>query len=89
MKKFAFTVDFVCGDDDGFSIGQARHALETAAHGLGNHRAIMFDGETDMSEHGMKVWAKRCAGISLAAPKPVKVKKEKVAAPELEEPATA
>ena len=27
-----------------------------------------------MDSHGMKVWSKRCAGISLKAVKPVKVK---------------
>ena len=74
MKKISFVVDFVVGDDEDFSVGVARSRIETNVRDLSRHHAVMFTGETDMTEHGMKVWSKRCAGISLAVPKPVKAK---------------
>jgi hypothetical protein len=81
MQKFSFTVDVVAAD--GISVGAVREALARAVETTGDHRAVVFAGQTEISEHGMKVWAKRCAGISLAAPKPVRkprVKKEEASA---------
>lgn len=74
MKKISFVVDFVIGDDEEFSIGVARSRIDTNVRDLTKHYAVVFKGEKDMDSHGMKVWSKRCAGISLKAVKPVKVK---------------
>ena len=72
MKKISFVVDFVIGDDEDFSIGVARSRIETNVRDLTKHYAVVFKGEKYMDSHGMKVWSKRCAGISMATPKPVK-----------------
>lgn len=72
MKKISFVVDFVVGDDEDFSIGVARSRIDTNVRDLTKHYAVVFKGEKPMDSHGMKVWSKRCAGVSMAAPKPVK-----------------
>ena len=77
MKKISFVVDFVIGDDEEFSVGVARSRIDTNVRDLTKHYAVVCKGEKDMDSHGMKVWSKRCAGISLKAVKPVKVKKVK------------
>jgi hypothetical protein len=84
MQKISFVVDFVVGDDEDFSVGVARSRIETNVRDLTKHYAVVFKGEKYMDSHGMKVWSKRCAGISMAAPKPVKTPKapkEQEAAP--------
>jgi hypothetical protein len=85
MKKFSFKVDLVCevGDVD---VGEVRGLILDAIQDQGDHRAVVFaELDEDMSEHGMKVWSKRVAGISLATPKPPKAPK----APKAEAEATA
>ena len=76
MKKISFVVDFVVGDDEDFSIGVARSRIDTNVRDLTKHYAVVFKGEKPMDSHGMKVWSKRCAGISLKAVKPVKAEAE-------------
>lgn len=80
MKKISFVVDFVVADDEDFSVGVARSRIDTNVRDLTKHYAVVFKGEKDMDSHGMKVWSKRCAGISLKAVKPVKVKPVKAEA---------
>jgi hypothetical protein len=75
MQKISFVVDFVVGDDEDFSVGVARSRIETNVRDLTKHYAVVFKGEKYMDSHGMKVWSKRCAGISMATPKPVKTPK--------------
>ena len=75
MQKISFVVDFVVGDDEDFSVGVARSRIETHVRDLTKHYAVVFKGEKYMDSHGMKVWSKRCAGISMATPKPVKTPK--------------
>ena len=77
MKKISFVVDFVIGDDEQFSVGVARSRIETNIRDLTKHYALVCKGEKPMDSHGMKVWSKRCAGISLAAVKPIKEKRIK------------
>ena len=77
MKKISFVVDFVIGDDEEFSIGVARSRIDTNVRDLTKYYAVVFKGEKPMDSHGLKVWSKRCAGISLKAVKPVKVKRVK------------
>jgi len=87
MKKISFVVDFVVEDDVDFSSGVAGSLIDTNVRGLTKHYAVVFKGEKHMDSHGMKVWSKRCAGISLAAvkppkkPKPVKAEVEQEAVP--------
>jgi hypothetical protein len=87
MKKISFVVDFVIGDDEDFSAGVAGSRIEANVRDLTKHYAVVFKGEKPMDSHGMKVWSKRCAGISLAAvkppkkPKPVKAEAEQEAVP--------
>ena len=80
MKKISFVVDFVVEDDVDFSIGVARSRIETNVRDLTKHYAVVFKGEKPMDDHGMKVWSKRCAGVSLAKPKPVKTVEQEAAA---------
>ena len=76
MQKFTFTVDVV--SNSSVDHETVRGLLARAVDGLGDYHAVSYDGNTSLAEQGLKVWAKRRAGISLAAPKPVKVKKVKV-----------
>lgn len=85
MKKFSFKVDLVCEHGD-VDVGEVRGLILDAVEGLSDHRAVVFSElDDDMSEHGMKVWSKRVAGISLAVPKPAKAPK----APKVEAEAEA
>lgn len=80
MQKFTFTVDVVGGAAD---VDRVVSLLASAIQSVGDYRAVTYDGQSTLGEQGLKVWAKRRAGISLAAPKPVRkprVKKEEVAA---------
>jgi len=72
MKKISFVVDFIVEDDVDFSIGVAHSRIDTNVRDLTKHYAVVSKGEKYIDSHGMKVWSKRCAGISLAKPKPVK-----------------
>ena len=80
MKKITFVVDFVVHDNEEFSAGVAGSLINAAVCDLTKHYAVVCKGEKPMDSHGMKVWSKRCAGISLKAVKPVKVKQEAVPA---------
>jgi len=87
MKKISFVVDFIVEDNVDFSIGVAHSRIETNVRDLTRHYAVVSKGEKYIDSHGMKVWSKRCAGISLAAvkppkkPKPVKAEAEQEAVP--------
>lgn len=81
MQKFSFTVDVVT-DAESIDVEAVRERLFGAAKGFGTivavHKSVKADS---LAEQGYKVWAKRVAGVSLAAPKPVKAPKaEKVEA---------
>lgn len=76
MKKFSFTVDIVSDSPVGIDTDAVRGSLLAAVDGLGTIAAVHKNVKTDeLAEQGYKVWAKRVAGVSLAAPKPVKVPK--------------
>lgn len=79
MQKFTFTVDVVTDWQSGVDTNTVRQMLLSAVDGIGSYSAVKaHDGET-LTDQGLKVWAKRCAGISLATPKPVKAPKAKKA----------
>ena len=79
MQKFTFTVDVVTDSQSGVDTNTVRQMLLSAVDGIGSYSAVKaHDGET-LTDQGLKVWAKRCAGISLATPKPVKAPKAKKA----------
>lgn len=74
MKKFTFTVDVVT--DSQVSVDAVRKALLESVHGIGTYSAAKAHDAETLTDQGLKVWAKRCAGISLATPKAKKVKAE-------------
>jgi hypothetical protein len=73
MQKFSFTVDIV--SDSSVDTDAIRGTLIAAIDGIGTFEAVHPVKVTALAEQGYKVWAKRVAGVSLAAPKPVKVPK--------------
>jgi hypothetical protein len=83
MKKFTFTVDVVTDSPAGIDVDAVRGSLLASVDGIGTYAAAKAHDAESLTDQGLKVWAKRCAGISLAtpkAPKAPKVKKEKVEA---------
>lgn len=75
MQKFTFRVDVLsAGDVDVESI---RGSLLDAVDGAGQYAAATATGVETLTEQGLKVFAKRVLGISLAAPK-TKAPKAKV-----------
>lgn len=73
MQKFTFRVD-VLGDVDANGVHEA---LTNAVNGFGQYAAVTQTGVESLSDQGLKVFAKRVLGISLAAPK-TKAPKAKV-----------
>ena len=75
MHKFSFTVDIVTDSPAGLDADGVRGSLLSAVHGMGTIEAVHPVKVTPLAEQCYKVWAKRVAGVSLAAPKPVKAPK--------------
>lgn len=75
MQKFTFTVDIVTDSTVGVDVQSIRNSLGSAIDGVGTFSAVheKVKNET-LAEQGLKVWAKRVAGISLATPKTKKPK---------------
>ena len=72
MKKFTFTVELVGENVDELTICGM---LKSAVDGIATYDSVTHSETKALSEQGLKVWAKRKAGISLAVPKVVKAKK--------------
>ena len=77
MQKFTFRVDVL--DVDGVDVDSVRAALADAVDGFGQYTAVTSTGVESLSDQGLKVFAKRVLGISLATPK-TKAPKAKVQA---------
>ena len=76
MKKFTFTVELVHDSIDEITVAGL---LKNAIDGIGTYDCVNHTDTKYLTEQGLKVWAKRKCGISLAQPKPVKAPKaEKV-----------
>lgn len=75
MKKFSFTVDVV-GDAD---VAEILADIRGAVDGHGTYNCVDHAETSDLSDQGLKVWAKRKIGVSLATPKAKKIKVEKQA----------
>lgn len=75
MQKYTFTVEIVSESPVGLDSDYVTSALTNAVDGIGKYRAVNCDDVSEFGEHGLKVWAKRRGGFSLATPK---VKKPKV-----------
>lgn len=73
MKKFAFTVDIV-GDAD---VAEILADIRGVVDGHGTYSCVDHIETVELSDQGLKVWAKRKIGLSLATPKAKKVKVEK------------
>ena len=73
MNKFTFTVDIA--SDVAIDTDAVRQNLLATVAGIGKIEAVHPAKVSPLAEQGFKVWAKRVAGVSLAAPKPVKVPK--------------
>lgn len=74
MRKFTFVVDVVTDSD--LDASSVRSSLLETVDGIGTIAAVHPVKVEEMKEQGYKVWAKRVAGVSLAAPKAKKVKSE-------------
>lgn len=72
MKKFTFRVDVL--SDSFVDVDGVRQTLSEAVNGLGAYTAATSTGTEDLTDQGLKVFAKRVLGISLATPKAKKVK---------------
>jgi hypothetical protein len=72
MKKFTFRVDVV--SDSSVDIPSVRKILADSVDGIGNYSAATATGTEDLTDQGLKVFAKRVLGISLATPKVKKAK---------------
>ena len=75
MKKFTFTVDVVTDSSVCIDADRVRQMLLSSVDGIGTYSAVKAHNSEALTDQGLKVWAKRCAGISLATPKPVKAPK--------------
>lgn len=75
MQKFTFTVDIVTDSPTGINVESVRDSLAAAIDGVGNMSAVHGKVKSEtLAEQGLKVWAKRVAGVSLATPKTKKPK---------------
>jgi hypothetical protein len=72
MKKFTFRVDVL--SDSSVDVATVRKMLFDAVDGIGNYSAATATGSEDLTDQGLKVFAKRVLGISLATPKAKKAK---------------
>lgn len=67
MQKFSFRVDVL--NDGDVDVESVRRSLVESVHGVGQYSAVTATGVESLSDQGLKVFAKRVLGISLAAPK--------------------
>ena len=90
MQKYTFTVEIVSEGLDQVDVVDVRQRLSKAVRGVHGrtYDAVNIDDITDLGTQGLKVWAKRRMGVSLANPKPPKKKKVKVEAVETVEEAS-
>lgn len=65
MKKFTFDVDIV-GDAN---VAEIVSAIQSAVKNHGTYNSVTHLETVDLTEQGLKVWAKRKIGVSLATPK--------------------
>lgn len=72
MQKFTFTVELV---GDAIDTGTVAGILGNAVDGIATYHTVDVAPSFPLTEQGLKVWAKRKLGLSLAAPKPVKAPK--------------
>lgn len=77
MQKFTFRVDVLSDSPVGISTESVREALLDAVDGIGSYTGVTHTGVEHLTDQGLKVFAKRVLGISLATPK-VKAPKAKV-----------
>ena len=79
MIKNSYTIDLV-HDSENIGHNEVCELIRNAIEGITKFSSVHHTGTKNMSEQGMKVWAKRKVGISLATPKPAKIKKVEVGA---------
>lgn len=72
MKKFTFRVDVISDVD--VDVEGIRDSLTSTVEGHGEFVATTATGSEELSDQGLKVWAKRVMGVSLVPPKPAKAK---------------
>lgn len=75
MQKFTFRVDVLSAGD--VDVESVRTSILDAVDGVGQYAAATATGVESLSDQGLKVFAKRVLGISLATPK-TKAPKAKV-----------
>lgn len=77
MQKHTFVVEIV---GDSVDVHGVVASLTDSVDSMGEFRCVDHTDTANLSDQGLKVWAKRKVGISLATPKPVKA--PKIAKPE-------
>lgn len=82
MKKFTFTVELV---GESVDVDTVASVIGNAVDGIATYHSVDTAPTFPLSEQGLKVWAKRKLGLSLAAPKPVKAAKPAKAEAEVAE----
>lgn len=76
MQKFTFVVDILTDSPVGIEPNAVRGTLLASIDGIGTIAAVHPVKVESLKEQGYKVWAKRVAGVSLAAPKTKKATKK-------------
>ena len=79
MQKYTFTVEVVSDNHQVDPVDVARRLADSIRGVYGNtYDAVNLDDISEIGTQGLKVWAKRRMGVSLANPKPPKKEKVKV-----------
>lgn len=78
MQKYTFTVEIV-SENDSVNVDSVVGLLGETARGVvgSTYSAVNCDKIAEMEVQGLKVWAKRRGGFSLATPKAPKTPKVK------------
>lgn len=78
MQKYTFTVEIV-SEDDSVNVNSVVGLLAETARGVvgSTYSAVNCDKIAELEIQGLKVWAKRRGGFSLATPKAPKAPKVK------------
>lgn len=78
MQKYTFTVEIV-SENDSVNVDSVVGLLGETARGVvgSTYSAVNCDKIVEMEVQGLKVWAKRRGGFSLATPKAPKAPKVK------------
>lgn len=64
MKKYSLVVEILSEKEQ--DLVSIRHRISEAVGIVGSYQAVKIEKVVDMTEQGVKVWAKKVGGFSLA-----------------------